>query len=99
MTCLCKYVEGFSNAWRSQKERPSQKPLQIRCIKDGMMQGLHSVLSHCESDTQLKAMDVMLACVQHDPQLLREHLLVETSAPDMPNGGSHHTSLFDILIG
>ena len=63
------------------------------------VQGLHSVLSSCEPDTQLKAMDVMLACVQHDPQLLREHLLLETSPPNMANGGSDHTSLFDILIG
>lgn len=63
------------------------------------MQGLHSVLCHCKPSAKLKAMDVMLACVQYNPQLLREHLLTEGAPPDILNGTGNHTSMFDILIG
>ena len=54
---------------------------------------------HCNSEVQLRAMDVMLACVQHEPQLLRDFLLREGGPPKMANGGINHSSLFDMLIG
>ena len=63
------------------------------------MQAVNSAIRHFGEEVQLKATDVLLTCLHHEPQMLREFLMktgpTETPAP---SGGAPKITLFDNLI-